>query len=116
LGDFYDPANNWDCKFEKSYSYYFEDRIRRPLVSLKPLTLVTPPSAAKEVQESIVRLLRRTLEEAERGEIDTVLIIASMPNGEWIDRASDTLKFSEAIGRLEITKLDWIKRHMEGDC
>jgi hypothetical protein len=78
------------------------------------VSLVTKPTADKEVQESILRLLREALEEAERGEIDNLIMIIGTPAGEWTDRASDTVKFSEAIGRLEITKQEWIAKYFKG--
>lgn len=77
------------------------------------LHLVTPAKASDEVRESVIRLLRKTLDEAEAGDIDSIAMIIAAPNGEWIDRFSDTVKFSEAIGRLEITKQEWISRYLE---
>jgi hypothetical protein len=74
--------------------------------------LVAKPTAEDDVRESVIRLLRKTLEEAEAGEVDSLVMIVGCPNGEWSDRASETVKFSEAIGRLEITKQDWIARFM----
>ena len=79
---------------------------------MKPIALVTKPSATDEVRESILRVLRETLAEAEAGNIDTVIMILGHPNGEWTDRTSGTNRFSDAIGRLEITKADWIKGHL----
>jgi hypothetical protein len=74
--------------------------------------LVAPPTAADEIRESVLRLLRKTLAEAEAGEIDQVVIIARCVDGDWIDRISDTDKASELIGRLEITKQEWINRYL----
>jgi hypothetical protein len=79
---------------------------------MKPVTLVPKPTAQDEVRESIISILRETLAEAEAGNIDTVIMLLSHPNGEWTNRSSGTNKFSEAIGRLEITKADWIKGHL----
>lgn len=77
------------------------------------VTLVTKPTAAEEVRESVIRLLRKTLDEAEAGQIETVIIIGRAPDGEWINRASETNHFSDAIGRLEITKAEWIAQYLE---
>lgn len=77
-----------------------------------PVKLVTKPTAADEVRESVTRLLRDTLAEAESGEIDCVAIIIGHTDGEWSDRCSTTTRFSEAIGRLEITKQEWIAQYL----
>jgi hypothetical protein len=77
-----------------------------------PIALVPKPKAADEVRESVVRLLRDSLEQAERGEVDTVIIILGHPDGEWSDRCSNTDKLSAAIGRLEITKQEWIAQYL----
>jgi hypothetical protein len=77
------------------------------------VTLVSKPKASDEVRESVVRLLRESLEQAERGEVDTVIIILSHPDGEWSDRCSNTDKLSTAIGRLEITKQEWIAKYLK---
>lgn len=74
--------------------------------------LVTKPTADAEVKASVLRVLRETLEQAERGEIDCVVMILGHPDGEWTDRTSETVKFSEAIGRLEITKSEWIAQYL----
>lgn len=78
------------------------------------VSLVTKPTADKEVQENIIGLLRKTLEEAERGEIDNLVMIIGTPSGEWTNRASETVKFSQAIGQLEITKQEWIVNYLKG--
>lgn len=77
-----------------------------------PIALVTKPTAAAEVQESVVRLLRDTLAEAEAGKITTVIIIIAHADGQWTDRCSDTEHFSDAIGRIEITKQEWIAQYL----
>jgi hypothetical protein len=70
------------------------------------------PKAKASVQESVVRLLRESLEQAERGEVDTVIIILAHPDGRWSDHCSHTEKISESIGRLEITKVDWTLQYL----
>ena len=81
-------------------------------IMAKPISLVPKPTVAEEVRESVVRLLRSALEEAEKGDVDTVIIISSLTNGEWLERASDTNKISESIGRLEIVKQQWIAQFL----
>ena len=78
----------------------------------EPLALVPKPKASDEVRESVVRLLRKSLEEAEAGDIVSVIMIFRNADGEWTDRCSDTEKFSEDIGRLEITKQRWIAQYL----
>ena len=76
-----------------------------------PLSLVVPPTASDEVRESVVKLLKETLADAEAGKIDTVIMILGHPDTEWSDRVSGTNRFSEAVGRLEITKQEWIAQY-----
>lgn len=78
-----------------------------------PIALVPKPKADEEVRESVVRLLRDSLEQAERGEVDTVIIILGHPDGEWSDRCSSTEKLSAAIGRIEITKQEWVAKYLK---
>jgi hypothetical protein len=80
-----------------------------------PVTLIPKLKATDEVRESVVRLLRDSLEQAERGEVDTVIIILGNPDGTWTDRCSETRKLSEAIGRMEITKHEWIAQALAHD-
>lgn len=77
------------------------------------LTVIPKKTIDAENKESVVRILKTTLEEAERGEIGTVIVIAEQPSGHWVNRTSNTVIFSEAIGRLEITKQEWIKAYLE---
>jgi hypothetical protein len=77
------------------------------------IKLVPGPTAKDDVRESVLRLLRKTLEEAEAGQVQSLTMIIEAPNGEWINRCSDTVKFSEAIGRLEITKQEWIDQYLK---
>lgn len=77
-------------------------------------SLVPKPTANEEVRESVVRLLRWSLEQAEAGNVDTLIMILGHPDGEWSDKVSETVKFSEAIGRLEITKQEWIAQYLKG--
>jgi hypothetical protein len=76
------------------------------------IALVPKAKAADDVRESVTRLLRDSLEQAERGEVDTVIIILGHPDGEWSDRCSSTQKLSAAIGRLEITKQEWVAEYL----
>jgi hypothetical protein len=78
-----------------------------------PIALVPKPKAADDVRESVTRLLRDSLDQAERGEVDTVIIILGHPDGEWSDRCSSTEKLSAAIGRLEITKAEWVAQYLQ---
>lgn len=80
-----------------------------------PVTLVPKPKASDEVRESVVSLLRKSLAEAESGEVHSALIILEDVNGEWISRQSTTLKFSETVGRLEIFKQEWIAQFLKKD-
>jgi len=76
-------------------------------------TIVPKPKASDEVRESIVAILRATLDEAKRGELDCIVVIARSVDGEWFNRCSEVVGFSDAIGRLEITKQEWIKEFLD---
>jgi len=62
----------------------------------------------KEISESVVNKLQILLEKAKNGEITELLAIYKCTDGTWDNTSTETLHFSEWIGRLEITKLDWI--------
>jgi hypothetical protein len=79
------------------------------------IKLVTPPTAEDDVKASIIKLLETTLTEAKAGELRSIIIIAAHINNGWIDRASETLIFSEVIGRLEIMKQRWIKQYLDNN-
>lgn len=78
-----------------------------------PLHLVTKPSVADEVKENVCQILREVLVRAERGEINTLVLIGRCSDGTWFDRTSATNHYSEAIGQLEITKQDWIRQYLD---
>jgi hypothetical protein len=80
------------------------------------LSLAPRPKAEDEVRDNVVKLLAGALEEARNGEITSVIVILQRADGDWSDRASDTLKFSEAIGRLEILKQEWIEQYLAGEA
>jgi len=82
-------------------------------MSAEPIKLVTPPKAADDVRESVVRILRNALAEAETGNVDTVVVIMGHPDGDWSNKCSTTLKFSEAIGRMFIAMQEWTTLHNE---
>ena len=75
------------------------------------VSLVQKPTVTEEIRSNVVNILRETLEQAERGEIDTVIMILHHPDGDWTDRASSTEIFSDSIGRLEILKQKWISNY-----
>lgn len=79
----------------------------------EPLTLVAKPKASDEIRDSVIALLRKTLAEAERGEIDFVALVAGSADGDWIPRISTVGKLSLAIGRIEIAKQEWILDYLK---
>ena len=66
--------------------------------------LVTPPTAADDVRENIIRMLKETLELAERGELASVVMIVEWADGQWSHESSGTAEMSRDIGHLEIVK------------
>jgi hypothetical protein len=81
----------------------------------KVVKLVPPQTVDEEVRDSVVRLLSEALAEAKEGHVRTVVLILGYPNGDWANKASFTDRYSEAIGRLEITKQEWIKQYLDNE-
>lgn len=80
---------------------------------MKILKLVPPPAEDVAIREATVQLLAQALDEAKAGHIAEIVLLVLHPDGTWSDRTTQSLHFSEWIGRLEMTKLDWIKSHWE---
>lgn len=80
---------------------------------MKTLALVTAPTAAEEVRQSVIEVLKEMLTLAEEGHVDGVAVILSHIDGTWTDRGSETMEFSKMIGRFEIMKHRWITQHLE---
>lgn len=72
------------------------------------LRIVSPPTATEETRADVVTHLKRALAEAESGNVNEVLILMCHANGEWSNLSSRTESILKWVGRLEITKLDWI--------
>lgn len=70
--------------------------------------LVQKPTTSEEIKAGIVQLLEVVLAEAEAGHISTMLIIAVHPDSTWSRECSGTVEMAAMIGRLEITKQEWI--------
>ena len=76
------------------------------------IALVPKQKTSDEVRKSVVKVLKEALDLAEAGEIDTAIIILGHTDGEWSSGCSSTENVSEAIGRLEITKQEWISSYL----
>lgn len=74
-------------------------------------TLVTKPTLADEIKEGVVKLARTVLEDAEAGNASTLLVICVRPDGTWSREWSGTQEMAAMIGRLEITKQEWIAQY-----
>lgn len=70
--------------------------------------LAPTPTLADEIRESVVKLARVVLEDAESGQASTLLVICVRPDGTWSREWSGTAEMAAMIGRLEITKQEWI--------
>jgi hypothetical protein len=65
----------------------------------------------EETRQSVVALLESLLDDARKGEIDTIMVVSHYVNGPpWRNSASQTEILSEAIGQLEILKHKWLSR------
>ncbi len=78
----------------------------------KPLRLV--PKAVEDKSE-VLDMLRETMVEAERGEIESLSMIISRPDGTWTHRATAAKSLTTLIGKLQIAAHDLITRAVEGD-
>jgi hypothetical protein len=75
--------------------------------------LAPKPQLAQEIKEAAVKLAREVLADVEAGNVTTLLVIAGRPDGTWSREWSGTQEMPEMIGRLEITKQEWIKAYCE---
>lgn len=73
--------------------------------------LVTKPTLPEEIKEGAVKLARAVLADVEAGNVSTLLVIAARPDGSWSREWSGTMEMAEMIGRLEITKQEWIAEY-----
>jgi hypothetical protein len=80
-------------------------------VSDKIAKLVTPPTMADEIREGILKLSQEVLKDAETGTLQTLLVVCVRSDGSWSREWSGTPEFAAMIGRLEITKQEWIAEY-----
>jgi hypothetical protein len=69
-------------------------------------------SVTQSIRADVVAGLEKALEEAKRGEIDEIFVIAKTADG-FRELASPTQHFAEWIGRLEITKASWLHEYIK---
>jgi hypothetical protein len=72
------------------------------------IKLATAPTLSDEIKDSTIKLARTVLEDAEAGNVATLLVIAIRPDGSWSREWSGTENMSDAIGKIEIAKQEWI--------
>jgi hypothetical protein len=85
------------------------------------LKFAKPKTPVEEIREDVIRLLKKTLAEAKRGEIDEILILArGIPveddegaDSGWVERASPTLHFRDWIGALRLMEDTMIRDYVE---
>lgn len=80
------------------------------------LHVIKAPRAADDIKASVVKLLEELLVEAKAGDItELCILIQHADPREWSDRSSMTENIMGWVGRLELTKLDWIAKYREQD-
>lgn len=80
------------------------------------IRLVTPPTASEEIKQSVVEKLEEILAQAKAGDItEFCMIIQHADPAEWSDISSMTKHIMTWVGRLEMTKLDWIAKYRENE-
>lgn len=78
---------------------------------MKIVELVPKPSLDDEIKDGAVKLARTVLKDVEAGNVTTLLVIAVRPDGTWSREWSGTAEMAAMIGRLEITKQEWIAEY-----
>ncbi len=76
------------------------------------LVLVAKPTAREQRKADVFEILRARLAEAERGEVDEIVVISRRLDRTWRHDESDSELFVETVGRLEILKADMIARYL----
>ena len=80
---------------------------------MSEIHVLPPPVADTEVRDSVIRLLKNWLADAEAGRVDVLVIVGHYLNGEWRESASSTDHFTEVIGQLEILKQSWVADYVK---
>ncbi len=62
----------------------------------------------KQISETVIVKLEYLLEKAKAGEIAEIVVIYKCTDGTWDNKMTETMHFSEWIGRLERTKFEWL--------
>ena len=73
--------------------------------------LAPKPTLPDEIRDAAIKLAKQVLEDVEAGNVTTLLVIAARPDGSWSREWSGTMEMAEMIGRLEITKQEWISAY-----
>ncbi len=76
---------------------------------IRKLDIVKAKPVDEQIREEVVALLERYLEEAKRGDVSEIFILAQHTDATWTDRSSSVLELDKWIGRMERTKLEWIE-------
>jgi len=76
------------------------------------VSLVIKPTVDDEIRQDIIGMLKRALEQAEAGEIDTVFMIVIRPDGTWNDRCGGLTRYGQTIGCIETIKQKMIHNYL----
>jgi hypothetical protein len=71
------------------------------------------PKLADDIRQEVIDILKKSLAEAEAGDISAVMVLKLHPDDTWSDERSGCIKFPDALGRLEIMKHTWITQYLE---
>jgi hypothetical protein len=78
----------------------------------KPLRLIPREEATQAaLNADVIETLERALAEARKGEICSIVLIASHAREGWSHEQSGVMDFAATIGRLEIVKTEWITQY-----
>ena len=77
----------------------------------KVLRLAPKPTLPEEIKAAAIELIEKVLVDVKAGNVTTVLVVVGRPDGTWSREWSGTMEMAEMIGRLEITKQEWIAQY-----
>lgn len=81
---------------------------KQPPWEPKVIALVPAATADEENRIAVLDVLNSVIEEAEKGEVEEVVILIRHPGGEYSERATPTGFQRDWVGQLEILKQLWI--------
>ncbi len=83
-----------------------------PEDNVEKLRVVQRPTAEDKVQREVLTHAESILALARDGQIDSLVVIMSHPDGSYSELISSTTQFRQMIGQLEVVKQNWIGNYL----